>query len=213
MKLLLALHHPFELWRAPEWFASRLQSDFPALQIIQAANYEETAKLIADAEIMLGWSLRAEQFATAKKLRWIHSTAAAVHLLMSPELAASNVMVTNAREVHAPVVAEHAVAVMLALAKKIPSAVRYQEKKIWAQEQIYAEAPGEITGATLLLIGLGAIGRELARRASGLGMSVIALRQHPEREAPASVDEVFSAARLLEILPRADYVVLCAPLT
>ena len=60
-------------------------------------------------------------------MRWIHSPAAAVHLLMIPEIINSDIVVTNAASVHGPVVAEHAIAQVLALAKRLPSAVRYQQ--------------------------------------------------------------------------------------
>src|SRR5207237_4899199 len=135
VKLLIAVYHPFGLWQAPEWFEQRLTRDFPELKIVWLPNYERVTEEIGDTDIFLGWSLRPEQFAKAKKLRWIHSTAAAVHQLMSPELIASKVMVTNAREVHGPVVAEHAIAMIFALAKRLPAAMRYQQQKIWGQEQ------------------------------------------------------------------------------
>jgi len=126
VKLLITLYHRFELWNAPTWLAERIRSDFPQLAVVQLPNYDRVTEEIADAEIYFGWSLRAEQLAATRKLHWVHSTAAAVHQLMIPELRASNIVVTNARDVHGPVVAEHAIAVLLALAKRLPSAMRYQ---------------------------------------------------------------------------------------
>jgi phosphoglycerate dehydrogenase-like enzyme len=70
-----------------------------------------------------------------------------------------------------------------------------------------------LAGATLGLIGLGSIGREVAGRASALGMRVIGAREHAEREKPPGIDEVFSSDRLDQMLPQCDYVVLAAPLT
>ncbi len=64
----------------------------------------------------------------APKLRWIHAPSAAVHQLLFPELVNSDVVVTNSREVHGPVVAEHVMALIFALAKKIPQAVVLQQK-------------------------------------------------------------------------------------
>src|SRR5919204_6020433 len=110
IKLLILLHHRFQLWQAPEWFVERLRREFPQLEVVYLQNYDGVERELADAEILIGWSLRPEQFAAAHKLRWIHSTAAAVHQLMFPELVKSNVVLTNAREVHGPVVAEHAIA-------------------------------------------------------------------------------------------------------
>jgi D-2-hydroxyacid dehydrogenase (NADP+) len=215
MKLLIAIYHPFELWTAPPWFVDRLRARFPEHQIVQLAGprYEGLEREIADADALIGWSIRRGQFAHAKKLRWIHSPAAAVHQLMFPELVGSDVVVTNAREVHGPVVAEHAIALMFALAKRLPSAMRYQQQKIWAQTNIWEEKPtsSEISGATVCVIGMGSIGREFAMRAQALGMRVIGVREHPERGGDAN--EVVGMEELERVLPLADYLVLAAPLT
>ena len=215
LKLLIALHHRFELWTAPPWFAERLRRDFPGLEVVQLQGYEGIEQQIPDADIAIGWSFRPEQFRLAKKLRWIHSTAAAVHQLMFPELIASDVILTNAREVHGPVVAEHVIAMILALAKRIPHAVRLQQKRSWGQREIWEShpRPREVADATLGLIGLGSIGRAVARHASSLGMKVIAAREHPEKEIPAGVQQVLSSLQVEELLTLSDYIVLCAPVT
>ena len=124
MKVLIALHHPFILWNAPPWLSERLREDFPELQIQQLPSYEGVSEAITDAEVAIAWSIRPEQLAQARKLKWIHSPAAAVHQLLFPELVSSDVTVTNARGIHGPVVAEHALALVLALAKRLPQAMR-----------------------------------------------------------------------------------------
>ena len=212
MKLLIAVYHPFGLWQAPEWFEQRLTRDFPELKIVWLPNYERVTEEIGDTDIFLGWSLRPEQFAKAKKLRWIHSTAAAVHQLMSPELAASDVLLTNAREVHGQVVAEHAIAVIFALAKRLPAAGRYQEQRRWAQTEMWKRGVREVAGSTLGLIGMGAIGRETAKRARAVGMRVVAVREHPEKGSDAA-EQVVGFQDLDSILQQSDFVVLAAPLT
>ena len=129
MKLVIALHHRFELWQAPPWFSERLRRDFPQVEVVHLPNYDHVMEEISDADIAISWSLRGEQIKAAKKLKWIHSTATAVHALMSPELRASNIIVTNARDVHGPVVAEHALALAFALAKRLPQAMGCQQQK------------------------------------------------------------------------------------
>lgn len=215
MKLLIALHHRFELWTAPAWVRERLQKQFPELEVVQLPDYSGMTEHIRDADAALAWSLRPEQFRAARKLRWIHSTAAAVHQLIFPELVASEVVLTNSREVHGPVVAEHALALMFAVARKIPAAVRYQQQHVWGQERMWLEGPmpGELQGATLGLIGLGSIGSEIARRAAALGMRVLAAREHPERGGAEGVALVFGPAQLGDLLATSDYVVLAAPVT
>ena len=215
MKLLIVLHHRFELWNAPDWFAVKLQGDFPHIDVVHFASYDGIESHLRDAEIIVTWSLRPEQFALARNLRWIHSPAAAVHQLMFPELVRSNVILTNAREVHGPVVAEHVIALIFALAKQIPQAVRLQQKHTWGQEIMWRSnpRPREVAGATLGLVGVGSIGREVATLATGLGMRVIATRENPGKGKPDGVEQVFASSEINALLERSDYVVLAAPTT
>jgi phosphoglycerate dehydrogenase-like enzyme len=215
MKLLIVLHHRFELWNAPSWFPQRLQEEFPQVEVVHLSSYDGIEQHLRDAEIVIAWSLRPEQFRVAAKLRWIHSPAAAVHQLMFPELITSDVILTNSREVHGPVVAEHVIALIFALAKRLPQAVQLQQKHIWAQDAMWRghPRPREIAGATLGLIGVGSIGHEVAKRASALGMRVIAGREHPEKGTLEGIQQVFSPSQLDALLSQSDYVVLAAPLT
>src|SRR5579864_5836805 len=172
MKLLIVVHHNFDLWNVPAWFGERLTQEFLQLQVTQRDTYEGIEEYLRDAEIIFSGSLRPEQFAAARNLRWIHAPSAAVHQLLFPELVKSAVVVTNSREVHGPVVAEHVIALICALAKKIPQAALFQQKHIWGQETIWHEGPRprEIAGATVGLIGVGSIGSRVAQIASAMGM-------------------------------------------
>jgi len=214
-KLLILTSHRLDLWIAPPWFAERLRREFPDLGVDQLNSYENVEQHLADVEILFGISIRPEQFIAAKKLRWIHSQAAAVHQFMFPELVNSDVILTNARDVHGPVVAEQVIAMMFALAKRIPAAVRFQQKHEWGQDAFSSgrSHSRELAGATLGLVGLGSIGRNAAKHASALGMRVIAVREHPEKEKPQDVDEVLPTSKLQELLAQSDYVVLSAPVT
>jgi phosphoglycerate dehydrogenase-like enzyme len=191
-----------------------LLREFPQLQITQRDNYEGVEEDLHDAEVLFTISLRPKQFAAAPKLRWIHAPSAAVHQLLFPELVNSDVVVTNSREVHGPVVAEHVMALVFALAKKIPQAAVLQTKHIWGQEAIWNQGmrPREIAGTTIGLIGVGSIGRRVARMASAMGMRVLAVRQHVEKERPEGVEMVFAPSELDRMLRQSDYVVLAAPL-
>ena len=214
MKLLMVVHHRLDLWNIPPWFGERLAKEFPQLEILQRDNYDGIELDLPETEIVFTLSLRPEQFAIARKLRWIHAPTAAVHQLLFPELIHSDVIVTNSREVHGPVVAEHVIALIFALAKKIPQAALLQQKRIWGQESIWKEGPHprEIAGATLGLIGVGSIGRRVAQMASALGMRVIAVREHIEKTTPEGVEKVFAISELNELLAQSDYVVIAAPL-
>ena len=214
-KLLIATHHRLDLWIAPEWFADRLRKEFPQLAVVHMTSYDGIEKELADADIVFTFSIRPEQFNEAKRLRWVHSPVAAVHQFLFSEFVNSDVMLTNAREVHGPVVAEHVIALIFALARRIPQSVRFQQKHVWGQEILWRDhaAPAEIAGATLGLVGLGSIGLNVAKRASLLGMQVICVRQHPTGEKLDGVQEVLPSSKLNEMLVRADYVVLAVPVT
>src|SRR5208337_3081188 len=208
-KLLICVRHPFDQWNVPVWFSERLQSEFLQLAIVHLPDYKRV-----DEEIVVAWSIRPEQIVAAKKLRWIHSPAAAVNQLMFPELVNSDIVLTNAREVHGPVVAEHVIALIFALAKKIPGSTHLQEQHVWGQQILWDELPRirEVAGSTLGIIGLGSIGRAVVKSAKALGMRVIAVREHPEKGSEGA-DAVFGPAKIDEIFRQADYVVLAAPVT
>ncbi len=231
MKVLIVLRHRFELWNPPPWFVERLRKDFPGHEFVHLDTYKGMEQHLADAEVFIGWSLRSGQLAGARNLRWIHSPAAAVHELMKPEVVQSEIVITNARHVHGPVVAEHVLAQIFALAKRLPSAIRYQQQHTWAQEHLWNERPHpcEVAGSTLGLVGFGSIGSEVARRALALGMRVLAVREHPEKdndgvllsertpgarvEGPLRSPQIFGPVGLDEVLAQSDFLVLVAPLT
>jgi len=214
MKTLIVHYHSFELWHAPSWIRERLQQDFSSHAFIQLQNYDRVPEEIADTDVFIGWSLRPEQFANARKLRWIHSPAAAVHQLMYPELIQSSVVVTNSTGIHGPVVAEHAIAVLLALAKRLPQAMQYQAKHEWSQDQLWhaSPRPREVADSTVLVIGMGSIGREFTARAKAMGMKVLAVRENPAKGLDGA-DVVYGSSQIDEVLPQADYVLLCTPVT
>lgn len=214
MKLLIALSHRFQPWIAPQWFSQRLRNDFPQIDVVQLPNYDRITEEIADADLAIAWSLRGDQIAAAKKLRWIHSTAAAVHGLMTSELRASDIIVTNARAVHGPVVAEHAMSLVLAMAKRLPEAARYQAQRHWAQQEICEAVPRprELTGATLVIVGFGSIGTSLARLARAMGMCVIGVREHPEKGGELA-NVMYGFGDLDRALSEGDFVVLATPVT
>jgi D-2-hydroxyacid dehydrogenase (NADP+) len=211
-KIAILLHDEFEMWRPPAWFLEKLRAEFPQVEVKYSATKRDDQQALDGADVMIGWALPPEQLRAAKSLRWIYSITAAVDQFLYPELISSQIALTNAGGVHGPVVAEHAIAMLLALAKRLPSAVRYQERRKWAMEAIWSESPRprEVRGATLVVVGLGSIGAEIASMAGAMKMHVIGVREHPER---GGAQEVVGVDALDSVLARADFVVLAAPLT
>jgi phosphoglycerate dehydrogenase-like enzyme len=127
---------------------------------------------------------------------------------------ASDVIVTNSSGVHGPVVAEHAIGLVLALAKRLPQAMQYHAEHKWAQDLLWHERPRprEIAGATVLVVGVGGIGSEFIRLARALGMKVIAVREDLSKGS-AGADYLHSSSEIDSLLPQADFVLLCTPVT
>jgi phosphoglycerate dehydrogenase-like enzyme len=223
MKVLILLKHRFALWTAPDWFADKLKSEFPDIEFVTRKNYDTVAEDIRDADVVVSWSLSGEQIKAATRLRWVHSTAAAVHQLMIPEVVNSDILVTNARSVHGPVVAEHVLALMFALAKRLPTAMRMQQAHDWGQEAMTREQPPirELRDSTLGLVGAGSIGGHVAAIASAMGMRVFAVRANPQKgidwlpasDPTRSQHRVYGPKDLYRVLSESDFVVITAPVT
>lgn len=149
--------------------------------------------------------------AAAPRLRWLHQRGAGIDRIVGPALRASDVVVTNGSGNHAPNIAEHLLALMLAFARQLPGLIRAQQASRW--ETPAAGRLFELSGQTLAVIGVGAIGSALARRAAGLGLKVIGVRRSDGREVPAGVERMFGIDRLDDALALADHVAIALPLT
>ncbi|MGH9795053.1 MAG: D-2-hydroxyacid dehydrogenase [Candidatus Acidiferrales bacterium] len=213
-KLLICVWHPFSLWRPPADVAVHVRRNYPGMKVVHLPTYDHLEEEIADADIFVGFSLRPHQFLAAKRLRWIHCTAAGVGQLMFPELRESGIALTNASGVHTLPMAEHVLGMILVLARRFASSFRYQLEGRWAQQEIWDEQlrPRELMGQTLLLVGYGAIGREVARRVRPLGMKIWAVTRSGKGNAEFT-DRIVPTTQLEAVLPEADYVVLAAPET
>jgi phosphoglycerate dehydrogenase-like enzyme len=213
-KLVICVWHKFNLWRPPETLTEMLRSRWPQMKIVHLSNYDMLPTEIPNTDIFVGYSIRPEQFAMARRLKWIHSTATGIGQLMFPALRESGVTVTNARGVHSLPVAEHVMSLVMAMARRLPDAVRFQLQSHWGQREIWGAnvPPRELHGAVLLLVGFGAIGQEVARRAKAFGMKIHAVTRSGRGDAELA-GRIFPSEQLLDALPHADFVVLAAPET
>jgi phosphoglycerate dehydrogenase-like enzyme len=202
------------IWNLPRTNVDALAARFPEVRFVSPADRDEAVRVLAHADVVLGWAARAEDFAVAKRLRWVHLTAAGVGPQLFPEFVASDVVLTNSRGLHAVSMAEHALGVILMFSRKLHLARDAQREARWTQvEQFVAPPPFDmLPGRTLGLVGLGAIGGAIAERARAFGMSVLAVRRRPGAGHPG-VDAEWGRERLNELLERSDYLVLCAPET
>ncbi len=213
-KVVICVWHPFTEWRPKPAMAEAIHKRWPEMSVLHLPNYDHLAKELPDTDIFVGYSLRPEQLKEAKKLKWIHSTAAGVAQLMYPELRESGIIVTNPSGIFSVPMAEHTVGLLLALARNFPDSVRGQDRARWAQQEIWDQPQHvtELNGKVLLIVGYGSIGREVAKRAKAFDMQVWGVTRSGNGEL-AYVEKIFAAAQLYEALPDADYILICAPET
>jgi len=144
----------------------------------------------------------------AKKLRWIHFASAGYESVFQHGVPAG-VQVTNSGPAWAPIVAEHAMALMLALVRHIPDAERARQTEAWIRPQLM-KVLGSLEGLRLVSLGFGNIGRETARRAQGFGMKISGVAR-TSREEPLA-ESVVGVSELYAVLPQADVLLIATPL-
>jgi phosphoglycerate dehydrogenase-like enzyme len=165
---------------------------------------------LADADVIVGWQVSPEQLAQAPRLRWFHAGSAGVEHLDLRALHEHNVTLTNSRGVSAPNMAEHAIGMMVALARRFPRLMREQSAHSWRDEDTHREVR-ELGGETVLIIGTGEIGSQVASRAAAFGMRVEGLRRRTDADTPPNFARIWSVDQIGEALSGADHVVVTLP--
>ena len=213
-KLVICVWHPFTEWRPKPLVSDAIRKRWPEMRVVHLPDYDRLSQELPDTDIFVGYSLRAKQLKDAKKLKWLHSTAAGVAQLVYPELRDSAIVVTNPSGVFSVPMAEHIVGLLLALARNFPDSVRQQDRAVWSQQELWDKPQhlAEVNGQVLLIVGYGSIGRELAKRARAFEMRVWGVTRSREGDGN-HVERILSAGQLPEALPEADYLVEAAPET
>jgi len=186
----------------------QLKQAAPGVKLIEFPT--ATAGDIAAADALIG-ICSDEVLGQAKRLEWIQWAAAGVERCVhQPLVRERGLLVTNAQRVAGPSMAEHVLAMMLALSRHLGDFLRAQQQAHWVKD----EAPEleDLEGRTLLVVGLGGIGTEVARRAHAFGMRVIATRASGH-SGPDFVSYVGTPDELLKLAHEADFLANCAPLT
>ena len=144
--------------------------------------------------------------AQAPELQWIHTASAGFNWVLIPEVEASPIVLTRTAHVLNQPIAEYVVAVTLALVKGVPQLLDGQRRRAWARPQV-----GTLKGRTLVVIGAGAIGSEVAHRFRAFGMRTLGVKRRPEPM--PEFDDVVGPSELGALLPQADVLVVACPLT
>lgn len=183
----------------------------PDVEFVFEPDRDRLKEAIADADVFVGWIGR-EDFLDARKLKWIQSPSSGTNYYLEiPELVESEVLLTSARGTHAACVAESAMAMILAFTRGIRAGVSAQQDHKWAAQEIRS-AMIELTGSTMGIVGIGAIGQGIARRARAFDMRVIAVDAFTT-DGGEDVESVWPLARLDDLMAESDYVVVTLPWT
>lgn len=168
---------------------------------------EEAREYIADTDILVTWGTMDIRplHLTAPKLKWIHALSAGVESLTYPEIQSDNTLLTNSRGIHGIPISEHVLAMLLAFTRGLNVFIRQQANKVWKRSPVE-----EIHDKTIGIVGLGSIGREIAKKAKGMGMHVVASKRTMTTE--IFVDKLYAPNQLDELLAVSDFVVVCLPL-
>ncbi len=212
MKILISIQQPVIQWQIPVESVERLRRRFPHIEFIHATTPEQRAEGLRHCDVAYTWILKADEAATARTLKWVHTSAVAVETICLNELFARGIMVSNTRGVQAVPIAEHVMAVALALSKQLPFALDNQRDARWAQNEFMGDRlPWLLHGKTIGIIGVGTIGGEIAKRAHAFGMKVIAMRRRVGDV--DGIDRVYGNDRINEFLSQSNVLVIAAPLT
>jgi phosphoglycerate dehydrogenase-like enzyme len=184
-----------------------LKDAVPGVKLIEMSS--ATPRDIAAADATLG-VCSSEVLGKAPRLQWIQWLAAGVEgCVQQPLLRERHLLLTNMQRTAAPSMAEHVIGMMLVLSRHLDYFLKEQQQAHWSRDTPRLD---DLEGKTVLVVGLGGIGTEVAKRAHALGMKVIATRASG-RTGPDYVSYVGLPDELLKLTREADFVVNCAPLT
>jgi len=201
----------------------RFRTEFPEVRFVvpgeDAATDENSVAVrampteddVKDADAIVGWELPSPLLQAANRLRWMHAAGAGVERYDLGQIAARGVMLTNSSGVSAPNMAEHVLGMMIALTRRFPRLLRAQIQREWRDEATHREV-AELQGQTVLIVGIGEVGRAVAQRAAAFGMRVNGLRRRSDAP-PAGFDQIFAIGDFHAAVADADHVVVTLPNT
>ena len=199
-------------WTRPGSLAE-YQAVAPGVEFVMVESVAQARKEAIDAQAVLGFCDE-EMLARSPGLFWVQVYSSGVErCVANPTMKSGNKLLTNGQRIGSPALAEHAIAMMLMLARGMDIYYANQLSGEWKREAQLDRADHlELAGRTLLVVGLGGIGTQAAKRGHGLGMTVIATR-NSRREGPEYVEYVGLSHELNELAARADVVINTVPLT
>jgi len=186
-------------------YARLIKQSRPPFSVAVCETPAEAGQHVGDAEVLYAWNFPRELLRRAKRLRWVQNMGAGVERFLVPELS-PRVPVTRVAGIFGPWMAEYVLGWCLWLSQRTELFRAQQRERRWRQVD-----PLRLHGATLTVVGLGDIGRAIARSARGLGMRVSGVSQSGRKV--SEVGKVYRARDIRQALSVADFVVLTVPLT
>jgi phosphoglycerate dehydrogenase-like enzyme len=209
MVMLLRQDNLFQSSCPRNYLGRKATASNVALTVVRTA--EELRDAMAEADAIASNEIPPGSLAKAPQVAWIHALAAGVEGVVAPEVRESDLCITNSAGTMAPEVAEHTLALILALTRRLDHAIAAQHRKEWAAIR-REHPPVGLSGLTLGIAGYGRIGRAVAERARPFGLRVLGLRRKAAPVDELSVEtlgiEAFEA-----FLERSDIVVSVLPIT
>jgi phosphoglycerate dehydrogenase-like enzyme len=205
-RLVVLDHKPHGI-PASEYVAA-LESRLPEVEVDLASLPAEQRRAVADAPVVTSNRFDEDLLTAAEELRLFACTYAGVDHLPLAAFEERGVTVTNAAGVHGPPVAEQVLAWLLSVERGLLDEARRREAR---REWSHFQAPGELRGSTVTVVGLGAIGTAIVERLEGFGVDTVGVRYTPAKGGPT--DEVVGHDEFADVLPRTDHLVLACPLT
>jgi D-2-hydroxyacid dehydrogenase (NADP+) len=189
-----------------EEYRKALEPDFPDLVIRACKTESEAEDFIERAKILLTFHISDELIRRALSLEWIQSLATGVDSILGLPSLPKGVLITSTRGIHGPQMSELAMLLMLALTRRFPDTIRYQDKALWNRW------PGELLLQKRVgILGLGEVGKEIARKCKAFGMSVDGVNRS-KKDVP-EVDRFFGLDGLLRVARDTDYLIVVVALT
>jgi phosphoglycerate dehydrogenase-like enzyme len=207
-------------WRQPRkiivrdtrGFYAEVADSSPGVELIGVKTEDEALRHAADADAIVGFCSE-RLLAAAPEVTWVQIfSAGAERCLAATRVASGDVVLTNMQKMSSPVIAEHVTAMVLALARRLGPYSKAMAAGAWRRGPEMAAGMQSIAGKTVLVLGLGGIGTESARRLAALEMRVLATRRS-SREGPEFVDYVGLSSERAKLAAEADFIVNALPLT
>jgi D-2-hydroxyacid dehydrogenase (NADP+) len=187
-------------------YKKALQSKFPEITIHALSKEGDIGELIEKVNVLVTFRISDGLIRRAKNLQWIQSIASGVDAIVNLPSLRKDVLLTSTRGIHRPQMSEMAILLMLSLSRNFPEIIRNQDKGIWERwpaKLLYQKKVG--------ILGIGAIGEEIARKCKAFGMTVFGI-DIVQRKVDA-VDYSYGPEDLPEVVQEVDYLIIVLPST